>query len=52
MEASFIVTGPEVAPGKNLGRVQLAEVAPTLARLLGMDSNELSGESKPLILSD
>ena len=51
LEASFIVTGPGIAPGKNLGRVRLVEVAPTLAHLMGLDPNELAGESKPLILS-
>jgi predicted AlkP superfamily pyrophosphatase or phosphodiesterase len=52
MEASFIVTGPEVAPGRNLGRVRLAEIAPTLAHLLGLDLRELAGAEEPLILGN
>jgi predicted AlkP superfamily pyrophosphatase or phosphodiesterase len=52
MEAAFIIAGPEIAPGKNLGRIRLTDVAPTLARLLGVAFDELAGEAEPLKLSD
>jgi len=51
MEASFIVAGPEVAPGKNLGPISLTAVAPTLARLLGIDFDELAASAEPLNLA-
>ena len=52
LEASFIAAGQDVAPGKNLGRIQLTDVAPTLARLLGVDVRELASDTEPLRLSD
>jgi predicted AlkP superfamily pyrophosphatase or phosphodiesterase len=51
MEASFIAAGPGIVPGRNLGRIQLMDVAPTLARLLGVAFDELAGEAEPLDLS-
>lgn len=51
LEASFIVAGPDVAPGKNLGRFKLTDVAPTLAQCLGIPSNMLASENEPLQLS-
>jgi predicted AlkP superfamily pyrophosphatase or phosphodiesterase len=50
MEASFIAAGPGVMPGKNLGRIQLTDVAPTLSRLLGMPSDALATDAEPLDL--
>lgn len=52
MEAAFIVNGPEIATGKNLGRIQLTDVATTLARVLRVDFSELAGDREPLKLSD
>ncbi len=51
MEAAFVVMGPEISPGKSLGRIKLTDIAPTLARLLGVDFDELAGEAEPLELS-
>ena len=51
LEASFIVAGPDVAPGKNLGRFKLTDVAATLAQCLGIPSNMLASENQPLPLS-
>lgn len=51
MEASFIVSGPGVTPGKDLGRIHLTDVATTLAQILAMDSRELAGDRKPLALT-
>jgi predicted AlkP superfamily pyrophosphatase or phosphodiesterase len=50
MEASFIIAGPGVAPGKNLGRIKLTDVAPTLAARLGMPPDALASEVEPLSL--
>jgi predicted AlkP superfamily pyrophosphatase or phosphodiesterase len=51
MEAMLIASGPHVAPGKNLGRIHLADVATTMAHLLGVDASELAGDRKPLALA-
>ncbi len=50
MEAAFIVAGPEITPGKNLGRIKLTDLAPTLAKLLGVDTEELATDVAPLKL--
>ena len=50
LEASFIVAGPNVAPGKNLGRINLTDVAPTLAQCLGIPPDMLASENDPLQL--
>jgi predicted AlkP superfamily pyrophosphatase or phosphodiesterase len=50
MEATFIAVGREIPPGKNLGRISLKQIAPTLARLLGLPPDILGPEEKPLAL--
>ena len=50
MEAMFIAVGREIAPGKNLGRISLKQIAPTLARVMGLPDNILGTEEKPLVL--
>jgi len=49
--ASFLATGPNIAPGKNLGRLALAQVAPTLARELGLPTDILSSKEEPIDLA-
>ncbi|HUZ45408.1 MAG TPA: ectonucleotide pyrophosphatase/phosphodiesterase [Terriglobia bacterium] len=51
MEAGLVVGGPGIKPGKNLGRISLTQVAPTLAARMGLDKGVLASESKPLDLS-
>ncbi|MFB3922322.1 MAG: alkaline phosphatase family protein [Terriglobia bacterium] len=51
LEASFIVAGPRVAPGKNLGRITLTDIAPTLMSCLGFPPDMLAGENAPLKLT-
>lgn len=36
MEASFFIAGPGIAAGRNVGRIDMRDVAPTLATLLGV----------------
>ena len=50
LEAAFIAAGPGIAPGKNIGRLKLTQIAPTLAQLAGVALDELAGESEPLKL--
>jgi predicted AlkP superfamily pyrophosphatase or phosphodiesterase len=52
MEAMFIAVGREIAPGKNLGRVSLKQIAPTLARAMGLPPNILAPEEKPLEMGE
>jgi predicted AlkP superfamily pyrophosphatase or phosphodiesterase len=51
LEAAFIAVGREVAAGKNLGRVSLKQIAPTLARLMGLPADILAPEEKPIALA-
>lgn len=50
MEAGFIIAGPGIAAGKNLGRVALTQVAPTLVRVMGLSPDTLAAEAEPLDL--
>jgi hypothetical protein len=36
LHASFIIAGPGIAAGKNLGEIDMRAIAPTLARLMGV----------------
>jgi predicted AlkP superfamily pyrophosphatase or phosphodiesterase len=49
LEASFIAAGPDVNGGRNLGRVALTQVAPTLARVLGLPSGILATTEKAIL---
>ena len=51
MEAGFVAVGPGIASGKNLGRIELTQVAPTLVRQLGLTRSILAPEVEPLDLS-
>ncbi|MGA2982182.1 MAG: ectonucleotide pyrophosphatase/phosphodiesterase [Terriglobia bacterium] len=50
MEAMFTAVGRDIAPGKNLGRMSLKQIAPTLARVMGLPADILGSEEKPLVL--
>ena len=51
MEASFVAAGPGIARRKNLGRIGLTRVAPTLMKQMGRASSILASEVEPLDLS-
>ena len=51
MEAGFVAAGPGIEPGKNLGRMGLTQVAPTLVKQMGLDKGILASEVEPLDLS-
>ena len=36
LQASFIIAGPGIAAGRNLGEIDMRAIAPTLARLMGV----------------
>jgi hypothetical protein len=46
MRASFLMRGPKVRRNKALGLVRLLDVAPTIARVLGVP---MKGEGRVLI---
>ena len=50
LEAAFLAAGPGIRPGKNLGRVSLKQIAPTLARLLELPADILAPKEKPIDL--
>jgi predicted AlkP superfamily pyrophosphatase or phosphodiesterase len=50
MEATFIAMGREIAAGKDLGRISLKQIAPTLARLMGLPVDILGSAEEPLPL--
>ena len=50
LEASFIAVGNGIAPGKKLGRVSLTQIAPTLARQLGLSPDVLASKAPALDL--
>jgi predicted AlkP superfamily pyrophosphatase or phosphodiesterase len=50
MEAMFTAVGRNIAPGKNLGRISLKQIAPTLAQLMGLPTDILASGEKPLDL--
>ncbi len=51
LEAALIAAGPGIGAKKNLGRVSLRQVAPTLARLLELPTNILAPKVNPIDLS-
>lgn len=51
LEACFVAVGQGIRPGKNLGRIHLTQVAPTLAKILGLPPRSLASRTSPLKLS-
>jgi hypothetical protein len=51
MEAGFVATGPGIEPGRNLGRIGLTRVAPTLMNQMQIARGILASEVEPLALS-
>ena len=47
--ASFIAAAPDISPGLNLGCIALTQVAPTLASWLGLPSDILASNEKPIL---
>lgn len=45
MDASFVVAGPGVPRGRDLGRIDMRDVAPTLAALLGLPLPHAEGRN-------
>jgi predicted AlkP superfamily pyrophosphatase or phosphodiesterase len=50
LEAMFVAAGPEVAPGKNLGRLTLVQVARALIHLAGLPPDTLAPDFEPINL--
>jgi hypothetical protein len=46
-----VATGPGIKPGKNLGRIGLTRVAPTLMQQMGLTKGILASEAESLDMS-
>jgi len=47
--AAFIAAGPDISPARNLGCIALTQVAPTLASWMGLPSDILASNEKPIL---
>lgn len=45
MRASFFIVGGGAAPGRNLGEIDMRDIAPTLARTLGVKLEDATGKA-------
>jgi predicted AlkP superfamily pyrophosphatase or phosphodiesterase len=52
LEAAFIAVGRDIAAGKNLGRISLKQIAPTLAGLMGLPVDISAPQQKPVALGE
>jgi hypothetical protein len=43
MRSAFFVMGPGVEPGRNLGDIDMKDIAPSLARLIGLEMRKAEG---------
>jgi hypothetical protein len=43
MDATFIASGAGIKPGSKLGRIRNIDVAPTAAKLLGLELKDVEG---------
>ena len=46
MRASVLIAGPGIAPGTDLGSMNLIDIAPTLAHLMGVSLPDAQGQSR------
>ena len=44
MDSSFFIIGPGIQAGRNLGRIDMRDIAPTLAKLLGVSLPQAEGQ--------
>jgi predicted AlkP superfamily pyrophosphatase or phosphodiesterase len=52
MDATFVAWGLGIRPGARLGRIQNMDVAPTIAKLLGLSLPDADGKPLAMALSD
>ena len=45
LDATFMVVGPGVAKGRDLGRIDMRAVAPTLAKIIGATLHDAEGKA-------
>jgi hypothetical protein len=46
MDAAFFLVGPSVPAGRDLGRIDMRDVAPTLAALVGLKLPSAEGKDR------
>jgi predicted AlkP superfamily phosphohydrolase/phosphomutase len=45
MRSTFLIEGPGIASGKNLGSIDMRDIAPTLAKLMGAELPQAQGHA-------
>jgi arylsulfatase A-like enzyme len=45
MDAAFFIVGPGIPAGRRLGQIDMRDIAPTLADLLGLQIPNVEGRS-------
>jgi len=51
MRSTFLIEGPGIAAGKNLGSIDMRDIAPTLAKLMGARLPQAQGHALPVAIS-
>ena len=51
MRSTFLIEGPGIAAGKNLGSIDMRDIAPTLAKLMGARLPQAQGHALPVAVS-
>jgi predicted AlkP superfamily pyrophosphatase or phosphodiesterase len=51
MRSTFLIEGPGIAAGKNLGSIDMRDIAPTLAKLMGANLSQAQGHALPVAAS-
>jgi predicted AlkP superfamily pyrophosphatase or phosphodiesterase len=49
MRSTFLIEGPGIPAGKNLGSIDMRDIAPTLAKLMGASLPQAQGHALPLL---
>jgi predicted AlkP superfamily pyrophosphatase or phosphodiesterase len=50
MRSTFLIEGPGISAGKNLGSIDMRDIAPTLAKLMGASLPQAQGHALPMAL--
>jgi len=50
MRSTFLIEGPGISAGKNLGSIDMRDIAPTLAKLMGASLPQAQGHALPTVV--
>jgi len=48
MRSTFLIEGPGISADKNLGSIDMRDIAPTLAKLMGASLPQTQGHALPI----